>query len=532
MASNSCTLLINSCDSYVDILEPFFKLLNKYWKDLPYDIVLSTESTNYKNKYFKIKNIHPDNPNCSWTERITDVLKKISSDYVILMLDDFFLYDYVNSNKINDCLNWLKQDEKIATFTFWPVYSDSKNCMYDGFAKRSSVSNSKVAAIAGIWNKKQLLKYTEGYKENIWEWEINATKRSNTLYKKDEFYIMLNDQSQIFPYDLTKYGLFSGKWLKATKEIFDDNNIKFDFSKRGFYNEWERALSQSIISSFEMESAIIANYELEHKGSSYKLYDKKFKPGNFSQTYEVTGARDVICWEPSILWGFAINNLEVSVTYKDKSNEIIDLGLAFGSFLNKDGTFFFNGECPTMYIPTKPGKILKKINISGNLFLPSDSKLLKLSYRKKTIPKSDYYKELERKINLEKIISKEKVIHICIKPEIKFLDSKDKLIKSFVDNRVFKKGAFRYEYELIKNASYMLWSPSLSAGYKIKSLRIYCVLNNQKKKRVKNISGIPKNNIFIDKEWIKVPLKSENEKIIITGKCLYPIKNSDLKKVI
>lgn len=530
----SCTLLINSCDAYKDILDTFFVLLNKYWPDLPYDIVLSTESLNYKNKLYKIKNIHPKNKKCTWTERITDALKKINSDYVILMLDDFFLYDLVNTAKIKQCLQWLKSDKNIATFTFWPIYSETKNSKFDGFGKRYPDSRFKVAAIMGIWNKKQLLKYTEGYKENIWQWEANATKRSNTLYKKDKFYIMLNNQSEITPYDFSRYGLFSGKWLKETKQLFKDNNIKFDFSKRGFYNEWERSLSASIIASFEMESAIIPYYALTHKGSSYMPYEKKFKPGDFSQTYNVKGARNVVCWEPSILWGFAIKDLEISVVYDDGNIKKVDLNTAFGSFVNKDSIFIFNQECPTIYIPTEQNKIINKILITGNLFLLKDAKILKETFKKTTPPKNEYYKSLEGCINLERIISREKLLHIKMNPEVKFYGKNDKVIESYIDSKIFKKGYFEYEYKVPQHSFYMIWSPSFYAGYKLNKVKVRQVLANSKIKKLnsKDIRGLPNENIFLDRQWIKIPIDKNVKKIVISGKLIYPIKSKELRRVI
>ena len=100
MNKYDCTILINSCDKYEDILDTFFTLLHRFWPDNPFDIVLSTESLEYKSEYFKIRNIHPKNRDCSWTERIASALKEIKTNYVLFMLDDFFLYDYVKTDII------------------------------------------------------------------------------------------------------------------------------------------------------------------------------------------------------------------------------------------------------------------------------------------------------------------------------------------------------------------------------------------------------------------------------------------------
>ena len=45
--SDNFSILVCSCDGCVDILEPFFKLLKKYWPKLNHEIVLSTETADY-----------------------------------------------------------------------------------------------------------------------------------------------------------------------------------------------------------------------------------------------------------------------------------------------------------------------------------------------------------------------------------------------------------------------------------------------------------------------------------------------------
>ena len=62
------------------------------------------------NKYFKIRNVHPQNQNCTWTERMTDTLNSIKSNYCLFMLDDFFLYDYVKTKTVLDNLKVLKEN--------------------------------------------------------------------------------------------------------------------------------------------------------------------------------------------------------------------------------------------------------------------------------------------------------------------------------------------------------------------------------------------------------------------------------------
>ena len=42
--SESCTVLVASCDKYADLLGPFSALWRKFWPDCPFEVVLVTES--------------------------------------------------------------------------------------------------------------------------------------------------------------------------------------------------------------------------------------------------------------------------------------------------------------------------------------------------------------------------------------------------------------------------------------------------------------------------------------------------------
>ncbi|HEM3582544.1 TPA: hypothetical protein U1B90_002248, partial [Streptococcus suis] len=71
-------ILINSCDAYSDVWEPFFKILEKTWPEISnYRIILNTETKQYQNQYFDVKvmNVLPGKtPSIPWGERLLDVL--------------------------------------------------------------------------------------------------------------------------------------------------------------------------------------------------------------------------------------------------------------------------------------------------------------------------------------------------------------------------------------------------------------------------------------------------------------------------
>lgn len=534
MKKYDCTILVNSCDKYQDILDIFFELLHRFWPDIPFDIALSTETLEYESAYFKIKNIHPRNKDCSWTERIADALKKISSNYILLMLDDMFLYDYVQTEKVLENLAILKENPQIVNFTYWPIINNSEECNYPGFKKRKKIADYKVAAIISLWNKNQFLKYVNGYKENIWEFEPNATKRSNTKYKKDEFYISKDFPKKIFPYDFSKYGLFSGKWFKSNKELFDQLNIKIDFKKRGFYNETDRGLTKSFASSFKLKSYIIPNYNLT-KNIPEKQH-KEQGPGCFLQEYTINGAKDMIYWCISDQCGFGITQLKIKVVYKDKSSKIINNKILFGNFKRMGKIFIFNNGVPCMYIPTYANKVINKIEISGVVNVPLKKWQLKYAYNKKTEAKLQEFKDKVNEVNKEIYLVKNLISCVTLNPITSYYIA-DKYIEDdileFEERNT--KDSFSYKIKLKPGITALVWQPSLQTGYSIKDLNIsYTSLTNEMKSiNEEDIEGLPQ---YIDRQYaflvptkIKVNLPEKDIKEVkISGRFTCPIKKEIL----
>lgn len=537
MKTNNCTLLIASCDNYSDLWDPFFELLNRFWKDLQYDIVLSTESSNYVGKYHKINNIHPSLPSVSWSKRIYDSLDKIENDYVILMLDDFFLKGKVDNERVTKTLNWLKANKNIATFTYWPISFDGIETNFEGFEERPKVAKYKVSAILGIWNKKTLMKYLCDYDENAWQWEINATERANTKYKNDKFYITINNDDQIFPYDFTSEGLFAGKWFKNTVPLFKRLKIDIDFEKRGFYNETLRGLSSSILYSFEFDSALIPYYEFKNKRKVYHKNNSKIKSGIFFQKYEIKDAESILRWEPATQWGFSVKKLVIEIEYKDKGIEIIDNNTLFGSFLKKNEVLYFNKTAPNVYIPTKYKRKMKKITIYGELVFPLSEEELIASYNIETEPQNEKDYKLFNSMYHQFLLIPEKTNYIRINSEWTILSTRG-VVKKVKSQKSIKGGLFNDCIEIPPNSNSLTWLPSKTCGYAIKNLKIY-YSNNKKfikidEKLMKNLPlKFNSYYLFLDNRKIEISIPDKNaDKILIKGKMVRPISAKMLRKAI
>ena len=59
--SEDIAFVVSSCDKYYFLWDPFFKTLEKYWPDCPFQLYLITNSLDYQNEKVKTLNIGEDN---------------------------------------------------------------------------------------------------------------------------------------------------------------------------------------------------------------------------------------------------------------------------------------------------------------------------------------------------------------------------------------------------------------------------------------------------------------------------------------
>jgi len=121
------SILVLSCDSYMDALEPFFILKDRYWTGCSYKTYVSTETVVPK---YGISLRH-NYPISMWTRRIRESLKEIDTKYVILMDSDFFIRNQVQQERIDYCLSQF--DDNTITFSFELEYSPTLPSNKDGF---------------------------------------------------------------------------------------------------------------------------------------------------------------------------------------------------------------------------------------------------------------------------------------------------------------------------------------------------------------------------------------------------------------
>lgn len=217
-------ILVLSCDNCKDIFEPFYKCMEKYWKNHP-EVIYVTETI--KNPYYKT--ICKDYPFDKWTKKIREALKEINDDKILLMIDDDFIREPVDIERIKYVEDNLKGN--IAMFNFEKSFdSQDQKCCYKGFKKKNENGIVLPSLMCGMWQKQALL---DVLNITCQPWEI---ERLNIAHDY-EYYI--NDGNYIinFGYVYSKpFSLKQGKWCREIIPFFEKEGIEMDYSLRGFYD--------------------------------------------------------------------------------------------------------------------------------------------------------------------------------------------------------------------------------------------------------------------------------------------------------
>ena len=215
-------ILVLSCDKNIDIFEAFRHCMEKYWKNHP-EIIYATESE--VNPYYKT--ICKNYPLSMWSRRIRETLKEINDSEILLMIDDIFIREQVDSERIEYLRKKLKGN--VAMFNFEKSFDNNdKESDIDGFKLRSKGSMYELSLMCGLWDKDKLIDILEKDSD---PWSIEY--RQDT--KGYDYYINSSDYIINWGYETWKpVGLFKGKWCRETVDFLKKEGIEIDYEKRGF----------------------------------------------------------------------------------------------------------------------------------------------------------------------------------------------------------------------------------------------------------------------------------------------------------
>jgi len=232
MFDASLTVLVASCDNYSDLWTPFSTLFRKYWQDCPYEIVLATESLVQPKPDTVFHRTIPCGKGTGWGDRLSMSLEQIQTPYTLLLCDDYFLCDTVDSAAINGFVQ-LAQKHRVGNLrllqnpAFTNVFSEAEQL---GEYKKATAYC--IATQAGIWDTHFLQNLARGY-ASIWQFERKGSFALEKLTQP-----LLGTRAFQFPFEDVVH---KGKWERHGIRLCQRNGIDLSQSKRAVLSDWDYA---------------------------------------------------------------------------------------------------------------------------------------------------------------------------------------------------------------------------------------------------------------------------------------------------
>ena len=244
---SKCAFIYCSCDSYSDLWEPYFFLLNKYWSDIQMRVILNTETKffNTHNDYSKKIETFNCTNKCSWSQRLLNILDAINEEFVFLVVDDLFLQSKVDNIHFNNMLNLLVNSKDLASIQLQGIRKQSWEDKTNEFHSEEHIINgkkytfrqielTKTETFPTIWKKDVLKKWLRPW-ESIWGFEGYGIARAKRGKLKEKVLRLQDPNIFNFLWVDECSPVINGKWFDSHKidEFFELNGLKVDFEKRG-----------------------------------------------------------------------------------------------------------------------------------------------------------------------------------------------------------------------------------------------------------------------------------------------------------
>ena len=255
-------LIVSSCDKCNDLWQPFFSLIRKNWPDFDRKIYLCTDSMSFAYEGFDINCPLRMPLGSTWSENLMTLLKGMDDEYVMLMLEDFWLKEKVDEAQLYQCEEIIKNDPTVGficlVYQLNPSLDNPASENYPNLIEYGQRTAYRVTTQAGVWRKDYLLSLLRKH-ESPWWFEMFGSKRS----RRSDYHSYVVKKS-VFSYDDGGV-LFRGCYVEEYIKFFkDDKNISINPKRRT--DSKENLMAEVKDKSFlqKMNPLYIYHYCLSH----------------------------------------------------------------------------------------------------------------------------------------------------------------------------------------------------------------------------------------------------------------------------
>jgi hypothetical protein len=227
--------VVASYDGSADIWPGFFGLVSRFWPDLPYPLYLVSNHLAFPDQRVTALRVGDD---LSWSETLARGLEGVSSRYVLLILDDFFL-----TAPVDTALVLRMHAAMVAKGAAYLrlVPNPKADTPYVDMPEIGTIVKGapyRTSLQMAFWDRRVLLDLLRR-QESAWDFEIKGSRRSDEM---NEPFLSVCDGHAAIPY---RHVLVRGKFVPAAVRHFASLGVRFDLSKRSIESElylaWQRS---------------------------------------------------------------------------------------------------------------------------------------------------------------------------------------------------------------------------------------------------------------------------------------------------
>ncbi len=265
--ASDVSAVVASYDGCADIWPGCFGLMARFWPDLPYPLHLISNHLVFSDRRVTTLRVGDD---LSWSQTLARGLERVSSRYVLLILDDFFLTAPVDTAFVKR-LHAVMVAKGAAYLRLAPNPAADTPCadmpeigtIGKGAPYRTSLQMA-------FWDRSALLGLLRS-EESAWDFEIKGSRRSDAMTVP---FLGMCDGFAAVPY---RHVLRRGKLLPDAVRFFAPLGVNFDFSKRKLESELNLRWQASAVR--------------RHLGRAWRLIARQFKPDRKSESNGSMGER-------------------------------------------------------------------------------------------------------------------------------------------------------------------------------------------------------------------------------------------------
>lgn len=212
--------------TYLDVLNNWLDLFEKYGKNVPYEIFVSSSKTiDRKNINFVLSKKEDKMP-----KRILNIVEKYDFEYYLIINEDVFINDYISEESLSIITDFLEYYD-VDYLKLLPIKNNYRYNIYKNILYRSIKKNEYygVSTMTCLVSKNYLLKKLF-IDENESIWEVEGRFFNNVNPKDDTrlegcFAIGTNIFNLV-------HCLSKGKWIRKGIRLVKKNNPEFNFNNR------------------------------------------------------------------------------------------------------------------------------------------------------------------------------------------------------------------------------------------------------------------------------------------------------------